>query len=257
VGRVDGKVVLVTGGARGQGAAEARLFANEGARVLVTDVREELGRSVVDRIGDDASYCHLDVSDEHSWGAAVAHAIDRFGALDVLVNNAGILVAGSIEQMAVEEYMRVVQVNQLGCWLGMKSVVAPMRTAGGGSIVNTSSIAGMTGYANMSAYAATKWAIRGMTRCAAAELGDAGIRVNSIHPGAVDTEMGVGGPSLTRAEKDALYAHQPVPRVGRPEEIASLALFLASDEAAYITGTEFLIDGGSLAAPSAIAVQPT
>jgi len=249
VGRLDGKVAIVTGAARGQGEAEARRFVAEGAKVVVSDVLDDQGRAVAADLGDDAVWCHLDVSDAAEWDRVVATAVERFGRLDGLVNNAGIIIVGRLEDMSVEDYLRVVHVNQLGCWLGMRAAVAPMRAAGGGSIVNTSSTAGLVGIAGMSAYVASKYAIRGMTKVAAVELGRDHIRVNSVHPGVIDTAMG-GGPDLTRAEKDALFGHLPAGRVGTPEEVASLALFLVSDESAFCTGAEFVIDGGSIASIS-------
>jgi 3alpha(or 20beta)-hydroxysteroid dehydrogenase len=247
VGRLDGRVAIVTGAARGQGEAEARMFVDEGARVLVADVLDDAGTQVAADLGDAAAWCHLDVSDPAAWEAAVATAVARFGKVDALVNNAGTIGIGLIEDMPVEEYLRVVHVNQLGCWLGMRAVIGPMRDAGGGGIVNISSTGGLIGIPGLSAYVASKFAIRGMTKVAAAELGHYGIRVNSVHPGVIDTDMG-GGPGLTRDEKDALFAHQPVARVGRPEEVAKLVVYLLSDDSAFCTGAEFVIDGGSLAA---------
>jgi 3alpha(or 20beta)-hydroxysteroid dehydrogenase len=242
-------VAIVTGAARGQGEAEARRFVAEGARVVVSDVLEDAGQAVAADLGDDAAWCHLDVSDPAGWDRVVALAVSRFGRLDTLVNNAGMIIIGRIEELSVEDYLRVVHVNQLGCWLGMRAAIQPMRDAGGGAIVNTSSTAGLVGVAGMSAYVASKFAIRGMTKVAAAELGRDGIRVNSIHPGVIDTAMG-GGPHLTREEKDAMFGHLPAGRVGRPEEVASLAVYLVSDESAFCTGAEFVIDGGSLASIS-------
>ncbi len=244
--RLEDKVALITGGARGQGEAEARLFASEGARVVVADILDAEGSKVVAEIGDAARYVHLDVSDEAGWQNAVADAVSHFGKLDVLVNNAGIVRTGLVEGMSLASYMEVVNVNQVGSFLGMRAVVEPMREAGGGSIVNISSNAGLEGVEGVVAYVATKWAVRGMTKTAAIELGRYGIRVNSVHPGGVDTPM-LSGDELAGVDLDAAFASQPIARIGRPEEIARLVLFLASDEASYCTGSEFTADGGRMA----------
>lgn len=246
VGRLDGKVALVTGGARGIGAADVRRFVAEGAQVLVTDVLDGEGAALVDELGDAAAYRRLDVTDPAAWTEAVDDATGRFGHLDVLANNAGIMFAGTLEATALDDYRRVVEVNQIGVFLGMQAVAPAMRAAGGGSIVNTSSLAGLAGYSTVFAYVASKWAVRGMTKAAALELGHDGIRVNSIHPGAIDTPM-IHDPSLPEGAIDELFATQPIPRVGRPEEVAALVTFLASDESSYCTGHEYVIDGGSLA----------
>ena len=244
--RLEDKVALITGGARGQGEAEARLFVAEGARVVVADVLDAEGSKVAAEIGDQARYVHLDVSDEAGWQSAVAETVSLFGKLDVLVNNAGIVRTGLIEGMSLASYMEVVNVNQVGSFLGMRAVVEPMREAGGGSIVNISSNAGLEGVEGVVAYVATKWAVRGMTKTAAIELGRYGIRVNSVHPGGVDTPM-LSGEELAGVDQDAAFASQPIARIGRPEEIARLVLFLASDEASYCTGSEFAADGGRMA----------
>ena len=241
MGRLDGKVAIVTGAARGQGEAEARIFAAEGATVVVADVLDEQGRAVADDIGGTATYVHLDVSSEQDWAAAVEVATG-LGTLQVLVNNAAIIMPAAIEDTTVEDYMKVINVNQLGTFLGIRSMIAPMREAGLGSIVNISSIDGMQSKNGLVSYTSSKFAIRGMTKTAALELGRFGIRVNSIHPGGVNTVMGnpFGDPS---AETEP-YVYQAIPRIGRPEEIAYAALFLASDEASYVTGAELSVDGG-------------
>ena len=239
--RLDGKVALITGGARGQGEAEARLFTAAGARVVVTDVLDEQGIAVAADIGDTARFVHHDVRDEASWATAVGIATSEFGRLDVLVNNAGILQTNRIENQTLEGFEAIVRVNLYGVFNGMRAVIAPMRASGGGSIVNISSAAGLRGVPGYGAYGATKWAVRGITKTAALELASDRIRVNSVHPGAVDTPM-VATSNLQRGEGGLPSA--PLGRVGIPEDIANLVLFLASDASSYITGAEFAIDGG-------------
>ena len=247
MGRLDGKVALISGAARGQGEAEARAFVAEGARVVLGDVLDDLGAAVAAGLGDTARYVHLDVRREDDWGKAVAAVLEAFGRLNVLVNNAGIVRIASITECSLDSYMEVVRVNQVGCFLGMRSVIDAMTDAGGGSIVNISSINGIVGGPGAISYIASKFAIRGMTKTAAMELGPLGIRVNSIHPGAIDTEMARA--ALAEVDIDP-FAHLPLGRIGRPEEVASLALFLASDESSFSTGAEFLVDGGWLAGPA-------
>ena len=244
---LDGFVALVTGAARGQGEAEARLLVERGARVVVADVLEDEGRAVADSLGSDAVFTRLDVADLDHWDAAVALAVDRFGGLDVLVNNAGICRTGSIETMALEDFDAVVQVNLKGCFLGMRAAIPALRVGSrGSSIVNISSTAGFEGVPGVAAYVATKFAIRGMTKSAAIELGRDGIRVNSVHPGTIDTAM-VSSPEFDDVDKDAVFAALPVPRIGRPREVAEMVCFLASPAAAYCTGAEYLVDGGAMA----------
>ncbi|MDG2304631.1 MAG: glucose 1-dehydrogenase [Candidatus Binatia bacterium] len=249
--RLDGKVALISGGSRGMGAAEARLFVSEGAKVVVCDVRDDEGGTLADDIGAGAIYQHLDVTREEEWATAVAATTAAFGRLDVLVNNAGIAEAAPLEQMTLESYRRVIDVNQIGVFLGMRAVVEPMTAAGGGSILNVSSIDGMIGMNGILSYVASKWAVRGMTKAAAMELAPKGIRVNSIHPGFIRTDLGTPA-GVDPADIHALLdAHTeklaPLRRTGRPEEIANLALFLASDESSYSTGSEFVADGGLIA----------
>ena len=243
MGRADGKVVLISGAARGQGEAEARLLVREDARVVIGDVLDERGEQLAAELGSCAFHQHLDVRRPEDWQRCVAAAEHRFGRLDALVNNAGISRAGAIEAMPLDAYLEVVNVNQIGCFLGMQAAIPALRRAGGGSIVNTSSIAGLRGVAGMAAYCASKFAIRGMTKVAALELGHAGIRVNSVHPGTIDTPM-VSGPEFEQVDKAAYFAKQPIPRIGRPDEIASLVLYLISDESSFATGSEFVVDGG-------------
>ena len=239
--RLDGKVALITGGARGQGEAEARLFVEAGARVVVADVLDEEGAAVADDLGDAARSVHLDVADEAQWADAVGSTVDAFGRLDVLVNNAGILRTSRIEDQTLELFDAIVRVNLYGVFNGMRAVIAPMRAAGGGAIVNISSAAGLRGVPGYGAYGATKWAVRGITKTAALELAADGIRVNSVHPGAVDTPM-VASSNLQRGPGG--LPHNPLGRCAIPEDIAHLVLFLASDASSYITGSELAIDGG-------------
>ncbi len=242
MGRLDGKVAIVTGAARGQGEAEARLFVQEGARVVLGDVLDEPGRIVAKELGDAAEYVHLDVSQEDQWAAAVSRTQERFGPVTVLVNNAAILRPAAIEDTSLEDYLAVINVNQVGTFLGMKAVIPGMKAARTGSIVNISSMDGMGSKNGLISYTASKFAIRGMTKTAAIELGHHGIRVNSIHPGGVNTPM--GNPFGDAESIQPVFAKMPIPRIGEPIEIAYMALFLASDEASYCTGAEFTVDGG-------------
>jgi 3alpha(or 20beta)-hydroxysteroid dehydrogenase len=240
--RLRGKVALVTGSARGQGEAVVRLFVSEGAKVLVTDVLDDLGKAVAASLDTSAVYLHLDVTSESDWSMAVATAKDVFGGLDILVNNAGILEFGSLATTTTEDYLRTVMVNQVGPFLGMQAAQRLMQPAGRGSIVNISSVDGLRGLNGVFAYAATKWAVRGMTKCAAMELGHVGIRVNSVHPGGVKTPM--NDPHIGDMDIDAMFEPLPIGRLAEPEEIANLVLFLASDESSYCTAGEFTADGG-------------
>jgi 3alpha(or 20beta)-hydroxysteroid dehydrogenase len=244
--RLQGKIALISGGARGQGAAEARAFVAEGARVVIGDVLDDEGAQLAEELGDAARFVHLDVTDETSWDAAVRLAVDTFGALNVLVNNAGIMRLGPLDSQATDDYRAVIEVNQFGCYFGMRAAIPALRAAGGGSIVNTSSINGFIGLAGTTAYGASKFAVRGMTRTAALELGHHNIRVNAVCPGTIDTAM-VSSPEFENVDKDAYFADQPVPRIGRPEEVANMMVFLASEESSFCTGAEFVVDGGALA----------
>lgn len=242
MGRLDTKVAIVTGGAQGQGAAIARSYVAEGAKVVIADVAKEAGQALADELGDNAHFMHHDVSDAASWTALVEDINARFGPVNVLANNAGILRFGDIERMPAEEVELIWRVNQLGVFLGMQAVTRTMRKNGGGSIINASSVEGLAGMPSCTAYAATKWAIRGMTKCAAMELGPKGIRVNSVHPGMIDTPM----TRVHGGDAAMEYGASKVPlrRVGVPEDIAPLYVFLASDESSYINGAEIAVDGG-------------
>ena len=240
--RLRGKVAIVTGGAQGQGAAIARHFVAEGAKVTIADIADDLGKTLADELGEAAYFRHHDVSDEESWTELVADTNERFGPVNVLANNAGILRFAEIEKMSVEEYLLLVNVNQLGTFLGMKAVARTMRKNGGGSIINASSVEGLAGMASLTAYTATKFAIRGMTKAAAMELGPKGIRVNSVHPGMIDTPM--TRPHGGDAAMEFGASRVPLRRVGYPDDIAPLYVFLASDESGYINGAEIAIDGG-------------
>lgn len=259
MGKLDGRVVLISGAARGQGEQEARLFAAEGARVVIADVLDEQGEALAKELGEDvALFVHLDVSREADWQAAVAATKGAFGKIDGLVNNAGILRFNELVSTPLEEFQQVVQVNQVGAFLGIRNVAPEIEAAGGGTIVNTSSYTGLTGMAFVGAYAATKHAVLGLTRVAAVELAAKGIRVNAMCPGAVDTPMTNpaaldpdADPEETAEAVGALYKKLvPLGRIGRPEEVATLALFLTSDDSSYITGQPFVIDGGWLAGVS-------
>jgi 3alpha(or 20beta)-hydroxysteroid dehydrogenase len=251
MGTLDGRVVLVTGAARGQGEQEARLFRAEGAEVVVADVLDDLGEELAKEIG--ALYVHLDVSREADWAAAVAAVKEAHGRLDGLVNNAGILRLNALLDTPLDEFMQVVQVNQVGVFLGIRTVAPEIEAAGGGTIVNTASYTGITGMAYVGAYAATKHAIVGLTRVAALELAAKGIRVNAVCPGAVDTAMTDPGEGASPESVARLYRKRvPLGRIGRPEEVARLALFLSCEDSSYITGQPFVIDGGWLAGVSLI-----
>ncbi|MCF3118100.1 glucose 1-dehydrogenase [Streptomyces arenae] len=236
---LDGKAVLITGAGRGQGAAEARLFAAAGARVVVTDVREEEGREVADSLGDQGVFVRHDVTDAESWASAVARAVGAFGRLDALVNNAALWRTASVEDETYENFEALIRVNLLGPFLGIQAVLPALKEAGGGSVVNISSTAGLVGIPGHAAYGSTKFGLRGLTRSSALDLAKHRVRVNSVHPGAIDTPM----ISATSAGRD--WSHLPLGRMGHPEEVGELVLFLASDASSYITGAEFTVDGGS------------
>jgi 3alpha(or 20beta)-hydroxysteroid dehydrogenase len=248
MGKLDNRVAIVSGGARGQGEAEVRAFVDEGAQVVFGDVLDDEGEKVAADLGGAAVYQHLDVTKADDWDAIVASTIDRLGRVDVLVNNAGILRVVLLDGHPLDDYMAIVNVNQVGCFLGMRAVAPQMKAQRSGSIINTSSTSGFVGTVGLTAYTATKFAVRGMTKVAAMELGHFGIRVNSVHPGGIDTEM-IKGPEFDSVDTDAVFGSQPIPRVGQPEEVAKLMVFLASDDSSFSTGSEFLVDGGYLTGP--------
>jgi 3alpha(or 20beta)-hydroxysteroid dehydrogenase len=251
MGRLDGKVALITGGARGMGKSHVRHFIDEGAKVVFGDVLDDWGKAVAGKLSEeDARYVHHDVTSEEDWAAAVSTAVEAFGRLDILVNNAGILQHGKIADMPVADFRRSLDINAVGTWLGVKSVIAPLTAAGGGSIVNISSIEGFTGAAGLAAYSASKFAIRGITRSAAQELGQFGIRVNSVHPGGILTPMAMSMAGNVDADTATNFlSRMPIPRFGEPIEVSRLVAFLASDDSSYSTGSEFLVDGGMISGP--------
>lgn len=245
MGRLTGKVAIITGGAQGQGAAAVRAFVEEGAQVVIADIADDPGKTLADELGDAAYYQRLDVSSEDDWATAVAGAGKMFGPVNVLVNNAGVLLFAELTKTSLADYERIIAINQIGTFLGMRSVAEVMVGAGGGSIINASSIEGLGGMPLLVAYSASKFAIRGMTKSAAMELGPRNIRVNSVHPGMIDTGMirDFAGDEGMKwgGSKVALK------RVGTPEDVAPVYVFLASDESRYCTGAEFVCDGGATA----------
>jgi NAD(P)-dependent dehydrogenase (short-subunit alcohol dehydrogenase family) len=248
--RLEGKVALISGGARGQGATEAQLFAREGAKVVLGDILDAQGQQVeasIKAAGGEATYVHLDVTNEAHWRAAVDSAVQRYGKLDILVNNAGILLRKAIEEMTVEEWDRIMAINLKGVFLGTKHAIPAMRRAGGGSIINISSTAGLVGSpGGSSAYIATKGGVRLFTKATAIQHAKDNIRCNSVHPGPIATEM-----IKDTLEDPDLWAQRlrrlPLGRAGTPEDVAYGVLYLASDESSYVTGSELVIDGGTTA----------
>jgi 3alpha(or 20beta)-hydroxysteroid dehydrogenase len=245
MGRLDGNVALISGGARGQGAAEAELMVAEGASVVLGDVLDDEGERTAAALGPAAAYRHLDVTDPTQWAAAVAFTIERFGRLDVLVNNAGIFRIQRMTETSLEDYRRMMDVNATGVFLGMQAVAPTMIAQRSGSIINISSIAGLRGSAMAFAYSTSKWAVRGMTKAVAQELAPHGVRCNSVHPGIIATPM---ADEFDRAGvRELVQSRIPVGHEAGPDEVAKLVLFLASDESRYCTGSEFVVDGGMTA----------
>ena len=236
MGRVDEKVALISGGARGMGAAHARMLVAEGAKVVIGDILDDEGKALADDIGESARYVHLDVTDADQWEAAVATAVSDFGKLNVLVNNAGIVALGKIGNFDMAKWQKVIDVNLTGTFLGMQACVESMKAAGSGSIINVSSIEGLRGAPMVHPYVATKWAVRGLSKSAAIELGKFNIRVNSLHPGFIRTPM-------TKHFPDDMVT-SPLGRPGESDEVATFVVFLASDESSFSTGAEFVVDGG-------------
>jgi 3alpha(or 20beta)-hydroxysteroid dehydrogenase len=245
--RLRDKVVLITGAARGMGEAAARRLAAEGAKVVVADILDDLGKAVADELGESARFVHLDVVSGEDWAEAIATTERELGRLDVLVNNAGILAFGGLADMPTDDYRRIIEVNQVGVFLGMQAAIPALERAGGGSIVNLSSVEGLGGGAFLTAYTASKFAVRGMTKAAAIELGPKGIRVNSVHPGAIRTDMVLSQTGGDEAAEKWMAKKVALKRMGQPEEVAALIAFLASDDSSYCTGAEFVVDGGATA----------
>ena len=238
--RLAGKVAIITGAAQGMGAAHAKAFIEQGAKVVLTDLNEEKGAAFAAELGDNALFIKQNVASEEDWATVVAKAEEAFGPVNVLVNNAGISVNKFMLELSLDEYMKIVNINQVSVFLGMKAVAGSMAKAGGGSIVNISSINGLVGGAV--GYTDTKFAVRGMTKAAALNLAHMGIRVNSVHPGVIATPMIMQEDAKEAIEEFA--KHIPLKRISQPEEVSQLVLFLASDESSYSTGAEFVVDGG-------------
>lgn len=237
--KLDGKVAIVTGGAAGMGETHARLFIENGAKVVLTDIDEEKGTKLADELGEDALFVQHNVTDEEGWKEVVKKAEEAFGPVNILVNNAGISQSLSVES-SLDDYMKIVNINQVSIFLSMKYVVPSMEKEDGGSIINISSINGLEGGAL--GYTDTKFAVRGMTKAAAKELAPRGIRVNSVHPGVINTPMVQNSPHFDQIQ--AMVQMVPLKRMAEPEEISQLVLFLASDDSSYSTGSEFIADGG-------------
>jgi len=249
VGRLAGKVALVTGGAQGIGEAIARKLASHGARVVIGDIQQEKGQAVAQSIGDGAMFVPLDVTEPEGWSEALGKLEAACGGLDILVNNAGDGCGGPIETQDIARHRAVVDLNLHGVWLGIRAAVPLLARRGGGSIVNISSIDGLAGVSHLSTYVATKFAVTGMTKALALELGDRGIRVNSVHPGMVEVTHERGMPPAAMQRIQRAVERQPIKRMAKAEEVANAVLFFASDESSYCTGAELLVDGGHLAGP--------
>ena len=245
--RLENKVALISGGARGQGAAEARLFAKEGSKVVIGDVLEDEGRQVeaeINELGGECVFVSLDVTSEDAWQNAVDTAVNRFGKLDILVNNAGIFKLATVEETSSELWDEIMDINAKGVFLGTKCAIPQMRKVGGGSIINISSVAGLIGSYNSAAYGASKGAVRLFTKATAIQYAKEGIRANSIHPGVIETPMTESNLLGDEEARQFSISRHPLGRVGQPEDVAYGALFLASDESSFMTGSELVIDGG-------------
>ena len=245
--RLVGKVAVITGGARGMGASEAQLFLDEGAKVVITDVLDEAGKQTAQRLSPDGSRCvflHHDVTNENDWTSVIAETVSAFGQVDVLINNAGIFERGSVLDTSLKDFQRTIDINLTGVFLGMKAVAPHMVQRKTGSIVNISSVAGLAGTPGFVAYGASKWAVRGMTKGVAKELAPFGVRVNSIHPGIIDTPMLQTFDEAGEGVREAVRTRIPLGYEAEPIHVARLALYLASDDSAYSTGSEFIVDGG-------------
>lgn len=240
MGRLSGKIAIITGGARGMGASHVRKFVAEGAKVVFTDLNEEVGNALALELGENVKFVKQDVTNWADWENVIAETENTFGPANILVNNAGISVNKSLMEMTEEEYRKIVDINQVSVFLGMKAVVPLMQKAGGGSIINISSTNGLVGGAV--GYTDTKFAVRGITKAAALQLAHLGIRVNSVHPGVIETPMVTEGDAVEVIKEFAKSI--PVGRMAQPEEVTNLVLYLASDESSYSTGSEFIIDGG-------------
>lgn len=241
MGRFDGTVALISGGARGMGASHVRGLVAEGAKVIFGDILDDEGKRVEEELGESAHYVHLDVTKDDDWKYAVQAAEREYGPISLLVNNAGIVEYGPVDQMDPDDFRRVIDINLTGTFLGMHYAVPSLRKAGSGAIINISSTAGLMGYATIAAYGASKWGVRGMTKAVAMELGNDNIRVMSIHPGPIRTPM-------TEGMGDELTAAQPIKRFGEPEEVTKMLMFMAAD-ATYSTGSEWVVDGGAVLGP--------
>ncbi|WP_174291230.1 SDR family NAD(P)-dependent oxidoreductase [Sphingomonas bacterium] len=242
--RLAGKTAIISGAARGMGAATARLFAAEGATVVLGDVLEDAGQAVAAEIGDAAMFQRLDVRSEEDWARTVAATVARFGKLDILVNNAAVLHVGGADELRKEDAERVLGINVIGTMLGVKHAVPALKANGRGVIVNISSVDGLRGCNGLSAYTASKWAIRGITKSYAYEFGPFGIRVVSIHPGGINTDMGNPAAEASEVVNARSYRSVPLQRIGEPDEVARVTAFVASDDASYMSGAEIAVDGG-------------